>query len=179
MRRPTETQLAGLEDVLVANLQKATRALPLVQLVDVAPETGRKGQMSDRCVEDDHRGCRDGDCDCLCHDQWKGYSPSLPDNYQGVRNHPVGKTWHDSDITSSKGTQTRPSREWLERFDRLQQELAWLARHAVELVGEPVATCRCNRPIFDGDPAVTSQGERWHRRCYQRHYRGRPLISTN
>lgn len=177
---PTGPQLDNLETALKRNLGAAVRALVPVLLLEKTRETRRRHQYSDQCANDSHHTCRrtcNAECDCSCHEPWEGYSPTLPDNYQGIRHHPVGKTWHDHDATSDRALQHRASREWLERFSKVQDDLAWLAQHALELVGEPVDVCPCGRPIADTDRRKTAQGKEWHASCYQRNYRGQPLKS--
>jgi hypothetical protein len=171
--RPTETQLDQLETALGRDLRAAVRALDSILLLEKAGESRRRGQYSDACAADEHRSCR-GECDCECHTPWEGYAPNLPDNYQGIRNHPVGKTWHDHDATSDRALQHRASREWLDRFKRAQDDLAWLAQQALQLVGEPVEHCPaewCGKPIAEHEPTRKAQGRTWHNRCYVRHRR--------
>lgn len=168
--KPTYAQLDNLQTALGRDLSAAVRALHSMLLLEKTSESRRQGQYSDECASDDHRTCG-GECDCQCHDQWEGYTQTLPEDYGGIRNHPVGKTWHDSDATSDRALAQRASREWLERFKRAQDDLAWLARRAVELVGEPVEICPCDRPIGDNDLTRKAQGHTWHNRCYLRHVR--------
>lgn len=153
MRRPNETHLASYEKALIAELAKAIKAIPLVRLIDVAPE---RGEINRNVVE----------------------TGPLPADYQGIRHHAGGKKYEHGDPTADRALSVSRPKEWLERFEKMQAELSWLSRVAVELVGEPVDICPCTKPILDDEPTRQAQGQRWHQRCYLRHSRGKSLETS-
>lgn len=147
-RQPSAGIIAHAEAALVAELRRVVEALPLVELLEQAPE--RPATERNR-VE----------------------AKPLPENYQGVRNHGNHKTWEHSDPTADSALNPSRPRVWLDRFERMRSELSWLAAHAHELVGDPIDICPCGDPIADDEKFVRkAQGRSWHDRCYRRNRRG-------
>lgn len=132
------------EAALIAELKRTVEAWPLVRLLNDAPE---RTQADRNRVE----------------------SAPLPENYQGIRNHTGGKKYEHGDPTADEALNPSPSKIWLERFEKMRAELAWLASNARDLVGDPIPTCPiCEKPVTPEDLSRKSGGRTWHNRCYLR-----------